>query len=188
MRIEGQSVSFTVNIDSELPNELIGDEIRLRQILINLLSNAAKFTHEGNIHFTVRGQRKGDTILLVFSIKDTGIGIRQEDIGKLFDTFSQMDTRKNRSIQGTGLGLAISKNLCELMHGTIVTKSEYGKGSEFTATIPQAIVDYKPLAQVDHPGTNGALCLNSAMCTAKALWIPCTICTLKPRCAAAVKK
>ena len=151
MRIEGQSVSFTVNIDSELPNELIGDEIRLRQILLNLLSNAAKFTHEGNIHFTVRGQRKGDTILLVFSIKDTGIGIRQEDIGKLFDTFSQMDTRKNRSIQGTGLGLAISKNLCELMHGTIVTKSEYGKGSEFTATIPQAIVDYKPLAQVDHP-------------------------------------
>ncbi|WP_051258066.1 ATP-binding protein [Desulfovibrio cuneatus] len=151
MRLEGKLVSFTVNIDSELPNELIGDEIRLRQILINLLSNATKFTHNGNIHFTVRGECKGDTILLVFSIQDTGIGIRQEDIGKLFDTFSQMDTRKNRSIQGTGLGLAISKNLCELMHGSITVESVYGEGSEFTATIPQAIVDYKPLAQVDHP-------------------------------------
>ena len=157
MRLEAKPVSFTVNIDSALPNELIGDEIRLRQILINLLSNAAKFTREGNIHFTVHGETKGDTIMLVFSIQDSGIGIREEDIGKLFDTFSQMDTRKNRSIQGTGLGLAISKNLCALMQGSVTVSSVYGQGSEFTAIIPQAIVDYKPLAQVSNP--EGKRCL-----------------------------
>ena len=151
MRLGDKPIAFTVNIDSHLPHELIGDEIRIRQVLINLLSNAAKFTNEGSIRFSVQGKRIGNTVTLVFAVADSGIGIKEEDISKMFDAFSQMDTRKNRAIEGTGLGLAISKNLCELMHGSIQVTSTYGEGSVFTATIPQAIVDYKPLAQVKSP-------------------------------------
>jgi signal transduction histidine kinase/ActR/RegA family two-component response regulator len=147
-RIAKKLLKFNVNIAPSLPNKLRGDMIRIRQVLLNLLSNAVKYTHEGSVTFTVSGIKREDgTILLSFEVADTGIGIRQEDIGKLFDSFSQVDFRKNQGIEGTGLGLAISRNLCQLMGGEITVRSVYGEGSVFTALIPQEIVDGRPFRQ-----------------------------------------
>jgi CheY-like chemotaxis protein len=147
-RIAETALKFNTNIDAGLPNKLRGDMVRVRQILLNLLSNAVKYTHEGSITFTVSGTKQEDGgILLSFEVADTGIGIRQEDIGKLFGSFSQVDSPKNQGIEGTGLGLAISQNLCRLMGGDITVRSVYGEGSVFTARIPQEIVDSRPFRQ-----------------------------------------
>ncbi|MDR3355286.1 MAG: response regulator, partial [Synergistaceae bacterium] len=108
-----------------------------------------KYTNEGSITFTVSGKAAEDgKILLSFEVADTGVGIRQEDIGKLFDSFSQVNPQKRQSIEGTGLGLAISQNLCRLMGGEITLRSAYGKGSVFTAVIPQGVADKRPIGQL----------------------------------------
>jgi CheY-like chemotaxis protein len=147
-RIAEKLLKFNVNIDPNLPNKLRGDMIRIRQILLNLLSNAVKYTHEGSVTFSVSGTKQEDgTILLSFKVADTGIGLRQEDMEKIFDSFSQVDSWKNQSIEGTGLGLAIARNLCHLMGGEITVQSVYREGSVFTAIIPQEIVDESPFRQ-----------------------------------------
>jgi CheY-like chemotaxis protein len=147
-RIAETTLAFNTAIDAKLPNKLRGDMIRIRQILLNLLTNAIKYTPEGSVTFTVSGTvREDGKILLAFEVADTGIGIRQENMEKLFDSFSQVDSSKNRGIEGTGLGLAISQNLCRLMGGDVTVRSEYGKGSVFTALIPQEIVDRQPFKQ-----------------------------------------
>jgi len=115
-----------------LPEVAKGDENRIRQVLINLLSNAVKYTQKGEIVFSVRLESDS----LHFEVKDSGIGIREEDVVKLFAPFEQLDTRKNRNIVGTGLGLAIAGNLCRLMNGDISVESVYGEGSVFTARVP----------------------------------------------------
>jgi signal transduction histidine kinase/CheY-like chemotaxis protein len=143
-------LKFITSIDPALPNKLRGDMIRVRQVLLNLLSNALKYTREGSVTFTVSGvKREEDRILLSFEVADTGIGIRQEDTGKLFGSFSQVDALKNQGIEGTGLGLAISQNLCRLMGGEITVRSVYGEGSVFTALIPQGIADGQPFRHRD---------------------------------------
>ena len=124
---------FLYEVDPGLPVYLRGDEVRLRQVLLNLLSNACKFTAEGHVAFTVRDG--GDT--LEFTVADTGRGIKEEDLESLFEPFKRMDTTRNRNIQGTGLGLSISRNLVEMMGGSIRVTSEYGKGSTFVVTIPK---------------------------------------------------
>lgn len=139
---EKNGVEFKTDVDRRLPKKMYGDEVRLKQILINLLGNAVKFTKSGTVGFSVRElSRSGDSISLIFKVYDTGIGIRREDIPKLFENFQQVDTKKNREIEGSGLGLPISKNLAEMMNGTITVESEYGKGSAFTVVLQQKISD-----------------------------------------------
>lgn len=147
-RLGEKPLMFITNIDSRLPARLLGDEIRVKQILINLLSNAIKFTQEGYLALRVSGTLEGDRAILRFSVKDSGVGIKQEDLERLFAEFERVNTTKNRNIEGTGLGLAISKQLCEMMGGRIEVKSEYGRGSEFIVTIPQECPSYERLAQV----------------------------------------
>jgi signal transduction histidine kinase/CheY-like chemotaxis protein len=138
-RLANKPLLFTVDVSSALPVSLVGDEARLRQILINLLSNALKYTREGHFSLRVDGEPRGDGMFaLRFEVSDTGIGIRKDDIGKLFRDFTQLDASRHKSVEGTGLGLAITRNLCVAMEGSIDVQSEYGKGSRFTAVIPQA--------------------------------------------------
>jgi signal transduction histidine kinase/CheY-like chemotaxis protein/HPt (histidine-containing phosphotransfer) domain-containing protein len=184
-RVVEKPVMFIVNTDSTLPRRLEGDEARVRQVLLNLLSNAVKFTDVGNVSLTVSGRRgeRGD-ILLRFEVADTGIGIKEEDIGKLFGVFTQLNMRKNRNIEGTGLGLAISKNLCDNMGGDIEVVSEYGEGSVFTAVIPQIIKDDAPFAAVEEPERKGILLyetrapvFDSIIGSARNLGVSCELAT-----------
>jgi CheY-like chemotaxis protein len=144
VRIGDKPIKFEFSPDANLPSKLFGDELRIKQILNNLLSNAIKYTKSGTVHFKAE-LRSPNT--LVCSVSDTGIGIRKEDIGRLFSEYSQLDTKANRKIEGTGLGLAITKMLLELMDGSVTVESEYGKGSVFTAYIPQGIVDAAPIGK-----------------------------------------
>ncbi len=147
-KVMEKSVYFIVNIDSKLAAKLCGDEVRIRQILLNLLGNATKFTKEGTVTLNVTGEVNGKVLNMVYEIVDTGIGIREEDVEKLFGEFSQVDKKKNRNVEGTGLGLAISKRLANIMYGDITVESVYGEGTTFTFTVPQEIVDIRPIARV----------------------------------------
>jgi len=144
-RLKDKSVKLITDIHPNVPRVLIGDELRLRQILINLLNNAVNFTHKGSITLKIvwvnQGEGKG---VLEVEVKDTGIGISEENMGKLFKAFGQIDTRKNRNVEGTGLGLAISKNLLELMGGGIWATSIPDYGSTFSFTLPQRVKDERP--------------------------------------------
>lgn len=129
-----------------MPDKLFGDEVRIRQIIVNLLTNAVKYTKEGAVIVWFGWERiDEDQALLKISVQDTGIGIRKEDMDRLFDSFERMDEGKNRNIEGTGLGLAITKYLVELMKGNITVESEYGKGSVFRVELPQKIISSEPL-------------------------------------------
>ncbi|MDR1446745.1 MAG: response regulator [Treponema sp.] len=146
IRLHEKSLEFKVDIDSSLPCLLSGDEIRIRQILLNILNNAVKYTKEGYIEFRVSGKITGkESINIKFEISDSGIGIKEEDLKKIFGDFVRFDTAKNRNIEGTGLGLAITYNLCRLMGGNVSVTSVYGKGSTFTVVLPQKILDAKPI-------------------------------------------
>jgi CheY-like chemotaxis protein/HPt (histidine-containing phosphotransfer) domain-containing protein len=135
------SLEFMVDIDSDVQNELLGDEVRIRQVLLNLLSNAVKYTEKGSILLKVRNELTDDedTVRFIIEVKDTGKGIREEDIGKLFSEFVQLDLEENKGIEGTGLGLSITKSLVKAMGGDIAVLSEYGVGSTFTVTLPQKV-------------------------------------------------
>lgn len=135
-----KKLDFVVDIDKDLPKVLKGDKKRIKQILNNLLSNAAKYTDQGSVTFTAKGVRRDDSFLLEISVEDTGIGIRPEDKDKVFDSFSRVEMNKNHYKEGTGLGLHITKELVEYMKGNISLTSEYGKGSCFTVTLPQEVV------------------------------------------------
>ena len=149
-RISNKDVVFIIDVDPRIPELLCGDEMRIRQILINLLGNAVKFTNKGKISLAVRRELLAeDNIRLIFEITDTGIGIKEEDQGKLFSEFSQVDTKKNRNVEGTGLGLAISTRLAKLMKGDISLYSRYGVGTTFTVMIQQKIVKNTPVATLD---------------------------------------
>lgn len=150
-RMSEKKLEFNINIDSDLPTELLGDEIRIRQILINLLTNAVKYTQEGSVTLDVQGDPGGDgKERLTISVSDTGIGIKKEDLESLYDYFKRVDREKNRKIEGSGLGLAITKQLVSLMGGTLTVDSIYRKGSVFTVTLEQPIVDAKPIGDVNY--------------------------------------
>ena len=158
VKIAEKQILFAANIDSNIPCRLVGDEIRVRQVLLNLLSNAVKYTKEGFISITIDGKIEEDNrVILTISITDSGIGIKAEDIEKLFADFVQVDAVKNKGIEGTGLGLSIAKNICKLMGGDLSVYSEYGKGSTFTITIPQKYNEYEKFAIVDNPGEKQVL-------------------------------
>lgn len=145
-RIGNKNIEFTMDISHNLPYELLGDNVRIRQVLINLLNNAVKFTKQGEVHLKLDCEyQDSDTIILKGTVSDTGMGIKKEDLGKLFQSFHQLDSKRNRNIEGTGLGLAITKQLLVLMNGTISVESEYEKGSTFYFELPQKIVDDRTL-------------------------------------------
>ena len=135
--------------DDTLPCRYNGDEGRIKQILINIINNAIKFTKEGYVRASVTGEPGpgGDEELITFRVEDTGCGIREEDLNKIFEDFRQVDSKRNRSVEGTGLGLAIVKHLVELMGGVIRVESVYGQGTAVTITIPQKIVDRRTIAE-----------------------------------------
>jgi len=148
VRIGSKPIVFILEISGDFPLTLVGDELRIKEVLNNLLSNAIKYTKEGSVTLSVAWEKlsgRENEVLIRFGVRDTGIGIRKEDIFKLFSGYTQLDTRANRNIEGTGLGLEISKKLVEMMGGSIVVESEYGSGSVFTAEIIQGIADYKPI-------------------------------------------
>lgn len=145
-RLSQKNLYFFTDLEPSIPRQLIGDEMRIREILTNLLANAVKFTVSGKIELKVRADRLSDTKTeLSFFISDTGSGIKEEDQEHLFRQFSRIDPQKNQTIMGTGLGLSISKKLTELMNGTISVESEYGKGSTFIVSIPQEIYLQNPM-------------------------------------------
>lgn len=140
VRIGEKPIELRVYIDATIPKILYGDHVRIKQIILNLLTNAAKYTEEGYIDFKVSSVIKEDVCRLIISVEDTGMGIKSDQVDKLFNKFSRLDEEKNITIEGTGLGLAITKKLLELMHGKITVQSIYGEGSKFTAYIDQKIV------------------------------------------------
>ncbi len=149
-RAAGKAISTQMEVADDLPSVLYGDELRIKQIVTNLLSNAVKYTKEGTVTFGVSAKWKGeDQILLSFEVRDTGVGIRQEDIENLFSSFKRLELEKNRHIEGTGLGLNIAKSLVEQMNGSISVDSKYGKGSTFIVTIPQTVVDKTAIDNVE---------------------------------------
>ena len=153
VQIGSRPISFILEIDENFPRKLKGDELRVRQILNNILSNAIKYTMEGSVTLEIGCEKfkiqEGlpERIQIRFTVSDTGIGIRSEDIDKLFINYAKFDTASNRKIEGTGLGMPIAKKLVELMGGSISVESEYGKGSTFTVTLIQDIEDSLPIGK-----------------------------------------
>ena len=151
-RLKDKDVELILDIAPDLPDKLWGDNIRIKQVLLNLANNAVKFTAHGQVVIKMDCYKMtpGD-ISLQISVEDTGMGIKEEDMDRLFQSFQQVDSKKNRNIEGTGLGLAISRRLLSLMDGTIWVESEYEKGSKFNCVIPQKIVDETPGISVADP-------------------------------------
>ncbi|MDR2131720.1 MAG: response regulator [Clostridiales Family XIII bacterium] len=182
IRLLEKPLCFITDINSKLPSALIGDEARLRQILLNLLTNALKYTREGYFSLTVDGESVEDgRLILKFEVLDTGIGIKEEEMDKLFGDFTRLDLARNRSTEGTGLGLAITRSLCAAMGGEITVDSKYGEGSVFTVRIPQETADAQPLASVESPWTkrvliyeNRSFCAKSIARSLKSLDVWCT--------------
>ena len=139
-RLGDKPIELITKIDDTIPRVLYGDASRLKQICVNILTNAVKYTKEGSITFSINSVVKNNICRLIISVEDTGIGIKQENLSKLFNKFERLDLKDNITIEGTGLGLAITKKLVDLMHGKIVVQSVYGKGSKFTVSIDQRIV------------------------------------------------
>ncbi|MGN0153730.1 MAG: histidine kinase N-terminal 7TM domain-containing protein [Lachnospiraceae bacterium] len=154
-QIDPERIAFCYDIPQEMPTTLKGDSIRIREILINLLNNARKYTKQGNITLKILIEdMKEDEISLIFQVQDTGVGIREEDYGKVFGIFERLDMKKNSGIEGSGLGLAITKGFVELMGGTIDFESEYGKGSTFYVHLKQQIIDASPIGELERISQN----------------------------------
>ena len=161
-RLKGKDVELLLDISPNLPSKLIGDNVRIKQVLLNIANNAAKFTNAGKITLKMDYLQIDDgNIELNISVEDTGIGIKKEDRPKLFRSFQQLDSKRNRNIEGTGLGLAISKQLLHLMKGEIWVESEYEKGSKFSFVIPQKVVDKTPCTCVREPDSRMVVSLMS---------------------------
>jgi len=157
-RLIDLQIWFSVNTDCDIPDALYGDEIRIRQVLINILNNAVKYTEKGFVSLNVHKEMLDEnTVNLIIEVTDSGKGIRRECMDKLFCEYSQFDVEKSRRVESGGLGLAISHNIVKIMGGTINVCSEYGKGSSVTVTLPQKVHDTKKLASVENPEGKEAL-------------------------------
>jgi CheY-like chemotaxis protein/HPt (histidine-containing phosphotransfer) domain-containing protein len=151
-------LAFHADISEKIPAVLLGDEPSIKQVLLNLLVNAVKYTHKGHIKFTAGFNKIDESLVeLAFIVEDTGVGIRDEDIEHLFDDFVRLDRRVNRQVEGTGLGLSIALSLCRMMNGDIAVESVFGKGSKFTATCRQAIIDPRPMGKLPDRLPDGAI-------------------------------
>lgn len=150
-RMKDPNIEFIIDCDSDIPTALIGDEKKIRRVLLNLLDNAMKFTEEGYICLRVRCRKESYGVNLSFYVKDTGIGMKQESMEELFTVFNQADVSRNRQYGGIGLGINISQKLVRLMGGVMTVESEYGKGSVFCVVIPQKVADPKPMTRMLNP-------------------------------------
>lgn len=147
IKAQSKGLGFDVGVDPLIPAKLYGDDVRITQIILNLLNNAVKYTPKGEVKLSVDGEDCGAGVMLKITVSDTGIGIKEEDLPSLFKDFQRLDLSKNRNIEGTGLGLAITYNLVNLMNGKIEVSSVYGKGSEFCVYIPQRVVSTALIGQ-----------------------------------------
>lgn len=147
-RKENKQVELIVDCDANIPSGLLGDEKKIRRVIMNLVNNAIKYTNEGGIVIRVYTRKEEYGVNLCVSVKDTGIGMSEEELENVFESFSQVDTRRNRQEGGVGLGLAISKALLQKMGGVITVRSRLGKGSDFRFVVPQKVLDEKPITQV----------------------------------------
>ena len=145
IKADQKGLEFHVNIEETIPNGLVGDVGRIRQVMVNLLNNAVKYTKQGSVTLNVHGLQEKDVCSLEISVEDTGIGIKEEDMDKLFRDFERLDLNENRNVEGTGLGLAITRNLVEMMQGTLEVFSVYHQGSTFIVRLPQRITDAAPV-------------------------------------------
>ena len=149
MKAENKGLKLNVDVDEEIPTKLYGDDKRVREVITNILNNAVKYTEKGFVNLKITGKTEENVVLLKIIVEDSGQGIKEEDLDKIFSGFSQVNVKKNKNIEGTGLGLSITKRLVELMNGSIDVDSEFGRGSKFTVFIPQQVTsdekmgDYK---------------------------------------------
>lgn len=144
-------IELVVDCDANLPASLYGDEKKIRRVIMNFVSNALKFTSEGSVRISVTGRREAYGVNLCVSVVDTGIGIKEESLEKLFSSFNQVDTKRSRQEGGIGLGLALSRTIVHKMGGVITVKSKYGKGTSIQFVIPQKVVDDQPIVSLKHP-------------------------------------
>ena len=144
-----KGLSFEINVDPKIPHLLYGDEIRIKQCMTNILSNAVKYTEQGGLTLNVAFEKAGDdSICLLISVKDTGIGIREEDMEKLFSAFDRLDQVRNKAVKGTGLGMSITKQLLEAMGSELKVESEYGKGSDFHFSVLQKVTKWEEIGDL----------------------------------------
>ncbi len=148
-RTEAKDLKLVLSIDEKLPSRLYGDDVRIRQILVNLLNNAVKYTEKGTVSLCVSGTLQENKVLLHFVVADTGIGIRQEDIVKLFMEFERIEEKRNRNVEGTGLGMNITVQLLKMMGSSLDVESEYGVGSQFSFVLEQDIIDLEPVGNLE---------------------------------------
>ena len=149
-RAKNKGLSLIVKVDENLPTVMLGDDMRISQVIMNLLTNAVKYTNEGSVTLTVsQVGRDGDQIDMKVEVADTGIGIRREELPKLYETFERLDKEKNRNIEGTGLGMAIVTRLLSMMDSKLNVESEYGKGSVFSFVLRQKIIDPSPIGKME---------------------------------------
>lgn len=164
-RIGHSGLELIYDIDQDIPCKLKGDMGRIRQVIINLVNNAIKYTEKGSVRFSVHVRQKNtDKVMLYYEVADTGIGIRKEDQKILFDAFQRVEMDRNRYVEGTGLGLTISQNLVNMIGGVIEVESEYGKGSRFFFTIEQTIIDPTPVSAVNYNGQKDNVTEKEAEC------------------------
>ena len=150
-RAKAKNLELIVEADPELPARMIGDDVRLSQVIMNLLTNAVKYTEKGSVRFSISGgERKDGDIQLRVSVQDTGIGIKQEDMPRLFESFERLDEVRNHNIEGTGLGMSIVTRLLDMMGSRLEVESVYGKGSTFSFTVTQKIADETPIGDYAH--------------------------------------
>lgn len=148
IRTHEKGLSLEVDFDKDTPRFLYGDEVRIKQVITNILTNAVKYTEKGSVSFCIGYEKDDsdqDSVLIKVSVNDTGIGIREEDMGRLFTEFERIDEKRNRNIEGTGLGLSITRSLLDMMGSTLNVESKYGEGSKFSFVLKQRVVKWEPL-------------------------------------------
>lgn len=150
IKIKEKQLELNLEIDERLPEIVYGDEIRIKQVIINLLTNSVKYTEKGSVTFHIENvNQTDDEVFLLIRVTDTGIGMKQEEMGKLFSAFERLDEKRNRNVEGTGLGMSIVVNLLKQMNSQLEVESEYGKGSTFYFTLRQQLVDRTPIGKLD---------------------------------------
>ena len=150
LRAQEKGLEFVIRVDPAMPTSLHGDEVRIKQLLLNVVSNAVKYTREGSVTLAISGRTDEQGVFYaVYDVTDTGIGIREENIPQLFSAFQRVDEQSTHAIEGTGLGLSIVKQLLDMMGGSVTVTSEYGKGSNFHIEIPQQVADSTPAGEVN---------------------------------------
>ena len=149
VKAEAKKLELEIHVDSHIPSKLLGDDVRIRQVLVNLLNNAVKYTPQGKVMLQIEGKIEGRKAVLNFSVQDTGIGIKEEDIARLFEEFERIEEKRNRNIEGTGLGINITTQLLHLMGSKLNVASVYGEGSKFFFTLEQQIADSTPIGNLE---------------------------------------